>query len=653
MANSSSNGISSTTVNGVTRFSGLSSGLDVDSLVKKLMIAESGKMNRLKQANQADMWKRDQYRAITTDLRVFTDKYLNLASPDSMLNEETFQQFTVNSDSNAVAATAGGKIVKGTHKVKVDQLAKAATQASTKGVSNDVAGFSKPDYTALKGKRFLIQVDGTTRTVTFDSDYNPAKQTGAEYVQAAINRAIGTTIDSKGNSINKVTVSENGNGYLKIVPTEGSGASSIAVTDVKDNGVFSALGFKDGFILSNRLNTGAALSAIAQELKAPFMFNAAGEIAFMINGKNFTFDKDDTLDGMINAINSDKIANVTMKYDDNTDQFIIIAKETGAGKTLDVVDTAGNFISKVLTDKTEGQDAIVAIDGQRLTRSSNSIIQEGITYNLKEKTTAVATVGVSQNGDSVYAKIDNFIKDYNALIKKLNDKIAESYDRNYPPLTDEQTSSMSEKDIEKWNKKAQTGLLQNDSVVKNLLYNMRSALMSSVQGQMSNLAQIGVTTGVYSEKGQLHIDPDKVGKLKNAIANDPQGVMELFTKKSESYPGAITVRSLDNKQRSVRTQEEGLAYRLYDIIQDNLGIIRDANGRKGLLLEKAGAPGDVSDTASFLAEDMDALASRIKGEQKRLDNLRSRFYSQFTNLETALVKLASQASFLSSFAGRS
>ncbi len=273
MGNSSSNGISPSSVNGVARFSGLSSGIDVDSLVKKLMSAESGKLNRLKQAQQIDMWKKDQYQAIMADLQAFTDKYLNLTSPDSILNETTFQQFTVNSDSSAVSATAGGNAVKGSHKVKVGQLAKAATQASAKGVSKDVAGSAKPDYTALKGNHFLIQVDGTTRTVTFDSDYDPATQTGAEYVQAAINKAIGTTTDSNGKVVNKVTVSEDGNGCLKIVPTAGSGIGSIAVADADGNGAFSALGFKDGSILSNRLNTKASLAGIASELKAPFAFD--------------------------------------------------------------------------------------------------------------------------------------------------------------------------------------------------------------------------------------------------------------------------------------------------------------------------------------------------------------------------------------------
>lgn len=649
MANSSSNGISPTTVNGVTRFSGLSSGIDVDSMVKKLMIAESGKLNRLQQAKQVDMWKKDQYRTITTDLQAFTDKYLNVASSDSILNQSTFQQYTVNSDNSAVAATAGGDAAKGHHKISVKQLATAATQASASGVSKDVAGSDKPDYTALKGKSFLIQVDGTTRTVTFDSDYNPAKQTGAQYVQDAINKAIGTATDSKGNTINKVTVSEDGNGCLKIVPTAGSGVGSIAIDDtaVGSKGALGVLGFKDGSVLSNRLNTGASLATIARELKVPFTFDASGEIAFTINGKKFTFDKDDSLDYIMNIINKDKDANVTMKYDENTDQFVITANNTGAGKTLDIADTSGNFISTVLTTGTAGQDAIVELDGQRLTRCSNSITQDGITYNLKAKTTMDATISVDQNADAIYTKIDNFIKDYNALIKKLNDKIAESYDKDYPPLTDDQKSSMSETDITNWNKKAQTGLLERDPLVQNMLYSMRSALSSSFQGQMANLAQMGITTGTYSEKGQLHIDADK---LKNAIANDPQGVMNLFTQQSTTYPGTLTVRTLDNNQRSVRTQEEGLAYRLYDIIQDNLSLVRDANGHKGLLIEKAGLPGDASDTASSLAKDMDTLTSRITAEQKRLDNLRNRYYTQFTNMETALEKLSSQSSILSSFA---
>lgn len=636
----SGNTISPTTVNGVPRLSGLSSGIDVDSIVKKLILADSGSLNKLKQTRQIDMWKRDQYQSIINDLNTFTDKYLNLTSADSILNESTFQQFKVDCDNSAVSATAGGDASPGSHTISVEQLAKAASQASAGGGSKDVTASDKPDYTNLKGKSFIIQVDGTTRTVTFDADYDPKNQTGAQYVQAAIDKAIGT---------NKVTVSENNNGCLQFVPTANSGVGSIAIGDADSNGAFGTLGFKDGSIFSNRLYMGESLENVAKQLKVPFQFDdKSGEIAFTINGEKFSFDKDDTLGDMISTINKDKSANVTMKYDANADQLVITANETGAGQTLDIADTTGNFVSTVLTNKTDGQDAKVVLDGQELTRSSNSFTQDGITYTLKAKTQTDATVSVTQDGDGIYSKISNFIKNYNALIQKINDKISESYDRNYPPLTDQQTSSMSDTEITNWNNKAQTGLLQNDSTLQNLLYNMRSALMSSVQGQEENLAKMGITTGAYTEKGQLHIDE---AKLKQAISNDPKGVMDIFTRQSTSYPGTVAVRTLDSSARSTRTQEEGLAYKLYDILQDNIGTVRDSNGNKGLLLQKSGMKDDASDTDNILTKDIDTLADKITAEQKRLDNETDRYYAEFTNMETVLEQLSSQSSMLASLSG--
>lgn len=652
MASSSSSTVSATTVNGVTRVSGLSSGVDVDGMVKKLIDADSGKLNKLKQQNQIDTWKQEQYRALITDIQTFSNKYLSLSSSDSILAQSSFQQFSVTSDNSAVSATAGGTAVKGSHTISVSQLAQAATKASVSGMTMDVKGSAAPAYASLKGTSFTIKVDGTTRTVTFDTDYNSSSQTGVEYVQAAINKAIGTTTttDSSGNTttINKVTVSEE-NGCLKFVPTANSGVGSISISDAASKGSFGALGFTSGSNLSNRLSTSDTLETITGKLKSDyaFSFNAtSGEIGFTINGEVFSFDKSDTLGDMIDQVNKNTNANVTMKYDQNTDQLVITANNLGAGNTLSLADTAGTFVSKVLTTETAGKDAQIVLDGRKLTRSSNSITQDGVTYTLNTLTSSTANVGVSQNVDGIYNKINNFVTAYNALLEKINGKISESYDRNYPPLTDAQQSSMSETAINNWNKKAQTGLLQRDSMLQNMVYSMRNALMSSVSGQSETLAKLGITTSTYTEKGKLHVDE---AKLKAAISSDPEGVMNLITQKSASYPGTTAVRTLSSSQRSTRTKEEGLAYKLYDILQDNIGTVLDSGGSKGLLIQKAGMPDDASKTTNYLTKEMDTLAKRIKAEQTRLNNAQSRYYTQFSNMEAALAKLSSQSTILTSF----
>jgi len=650
----SSSAVSATTVNGVTRFSGLSSSIDVDSLVKKLISADSGTLNSLKQKKQLDTWKQEQYRTIITDIQTFSNKYLSLTSSDSILTQSKFQQFTVTSANSAVSATASGSAVKGSHTISVSQLAASAAQTSTSGVTKDVEGSGTPDYTSLQGKSFTIQVDGTTRTVTFDSAYDSSSQTGIAYVQAAINTAIGTTTDSSGNTINKLTVSEDSSGYLAFVPTGDSGVGSIAISNTSSNGAFSALGFSSSSNLTNRLSTSDTLETIAGKLKSDYAFSfdaSSGEIGFTINGKTFSFDKSDTLSDMISTINTDSTANVTMKYDANTDQLVIAANSTGAGKTITMADKAGSFAARTLTSYAEGKDSQLVLDGQKLTRSSNSITQDGVTYTLNAKTTAAAAVSVSQDVDAIYTQISNFTSAYNDLIAEINDKISENYDRDYPPLTDDQQSSMSDTEITNWNKKAETGLLEHDSTLRNLLYNMRNVLMSSVSGQTKTLSKMGITTSSdYTDNGKLEIDENT---LKAAITNDPQGVMNFFTQQSTSYSGTTTVRTLSSSERKTRTSEDGLAYKLYDLIQDNIGTSRDSGGNKGLLLQKAGMANDASDTNNVLSKDMDTLANKITAEQTRLNNEEDRYYTQFTAMETALEELSSQSTMLSSFTSSS
>jgi flagellar hook-associated protein 2 len=134
------------------------------------------------------------------------------------------------------------------------------------------------------------------------------------------------------------------------------------------------------------------------------------------------------------------------------------------------------------------------------------------------------TVSLTQDVDSVYDNISKFIAKYNEIIDTINNKLSEKYDRNYLPLTDEQKEAMNEDDIKKWEEKAKTGLLRNDSILQNIVYRMRSAVYDSVAGISTALSEIGITTDTYVTKGKLIIDETK---LKEAIRNNPDNVMNL------------------------------------------------------------------------------------------------------------------------------
>ena len=73
----------------VMRIGGLASGMDIDSLVEKLMTAEKAPLNKLYQRKQTYEWQRDAYRDVNKQLQAF-DKYIadNIRFESVMLKEK-------------------------------------------------------------------------------------------------------------------------------------------------------------------------------------------------------------------------------------------------------------------------------------------------------------------------------------------------------------------------------------------------------------------------------------------------------------------------------------------------------------------------------------------------------------------------------------
>lgn len=626
---STSSSVTSTTVNGTTRITGLASGLDVDSIVTQLMSAEKTKLNKLQQKQQLAEWRQEAYRTIITAAQEFTSKYFNTTSSSSLLSANTFIKYSVTSSSSAISASASSSASAGNHSVKVSRLATAATLTSSSSISKDVQASAAADYSSLSGKSITLAVDGTSRTVSLSN------VTDADSLQTAIDEAVGE---------GKLTVGTTTDGYLSITAAVDSGVQKITIS-APSSGTsgLTSLGFGSGATLSNRVTTTSTLETIFGD----DAFNSDGQIELTINGNSFTFDKSDTLSAMMSEINSSSNAGATMKYDELSGKLTLTASATGAGNTLVVTEGDGSsFLSSFLDNGTAGVDAQVTIDGQVLTRSSNKVTVDGVTYTFSQTTDEAATVSLVQDTDAIYDTISSFVEDYNALISSIHSALDETYDSDYPPLTDDQKEDMTDEEIEKWEAKAKVGLLANDSSLKSMLSSLRSSLIDSVPGQSLTIFTIGISTGTYDEQGKLYIDEDE---LKAAIENDPVGISNLFTQQSTSYSGTTSVRSLNNSQLSTRYKEEGIAYRFYDILQTNISTIRDNNGNKGLLLEKAGTENDASETSNTLSTLIDKYQEEIDKEQDRLDAKQDSLYTKYSALETYINKMNTQLSALSSY----
>lgn len=112
-------------------------------------------------------------------------------------------------------------------------------------------------------------------------------------------------------------------------------------------------------------------------------------------------------------------------------------------------------------------------------------------------------------------------------------------------------------------------------------------------------------------------------------------------------------RTLSSSNMAIRYQEEGIAYRLYDIVANNISTIRDSAGNKGLLIEKAGTSGDSSEYDNTLYNEIQDLEDALEDESDRLDDYEDRLYDKYDYLETYISTMNTQLSALSSLTSSS
>lgn len=665
---SSSSSITTSTVNGVTRVTGLASGIDVDGIVEQLVAAQKEKkLNKLEQKLQTAEWQQDAYRSIISDITDFEDTYFSTTGSSSIMKASNFLQYTATSGDAAVTVTASSTASAGSHTVSVSQLATTASYSSGSSISKEVQGSATPDYSSLTDESFVLTLDGTDYTVDLDG------VTDLDSLQDAIDEAVGSstkvTVDTLKNSDGTDT------GYLTITAQADSGVQNITISAASssDDGLDELFGTDP--VLSNRLSTSSTLETISEQLNTALTFTSDGEFSITINGTTESFDKDTTLATLISTINGADLG-ATMAYNSLTGELTLTADDTGAGNTLTVADSGtGNFVSTLLTDYTAGTDAVITIDGTKMTRSTNSVTVDGVTYTVNALTTTStattdvdgntvtsttddpATVTVAQDTDAIYELVENFVDAYNELLTTISDTIDENADSDYPPLTDDEKDEMTDDEITAWEAKAKVGILENDSTLEDLLSDLRSALTDSVSGLSTTLAGIGITTSSdYTDNGTLEIDADT---LTSAIQSDPEAIMNLFTQKatSKATTSSVSGKSLGNNSilysinatdLSTRYKEEGLAYRFFDILEQNVSTSTFSSGSKGALLAIAGIESDRSDTDNTLTTLIDKYEDEISDEEDRIDEYEEKMYSKYTTLETYINTMNSQLSALSS-----
>lgn len=620
------------------RLVGMASGLDTDTIVQQLMFIEKQPLYKLQRQKQLMEWRMEAYREITNALRSFKEQFFDITKRTSyLLSETAFKTFKVSSSADEYVTARGTASAQvGSHKVFVEQLATAAKAEGEKGISNPITSGEITDFN-LKDKAITVTLDGVTKKIYLD-DYEDVEDLQTK-LQNKLDEAFG------GGKIN-ITIEDGG----RIQFTTGEGVTKLTFVS---GDALSDLGISPG--TSNRISTSSTLAELKNKLKNELKFDADGNVSFTINGKTFTFSENDTLKNIISTINNDKDINVTISYDEVEDRFTITSKQTGAGKNISFADSEDSSFLAALglseSNISDGQDAVVYIDNVKIVRSSNTFTVNGIEYTIRKphpNESSAATITVEQDIDTVFNAIKSFVDEYNKLIDMLNLKLSEKYDRNYQPLTDDEKEEMTEDEIKKWEAKAKTGLLRNDSILQQIQQKMRTALMDAVEGVGLNLAAIGISSTSYRDNGRLTINEDK---LRKALTENPDEVMGLFIKTSDTVPSYD--RDLSAEERKTRYKEAGVLHRISDILNDYISTVRDKNGYKGILLERAGMEGDMSQFENSLSKEIKSFEERISELYVKLYEKEEKYYRQYTVLEKYMNQMNSQLNWLLSQLGAS
>jgi flagellar hook-associated protein 2 len=623
----------------LTRITGLASGMDTDSIVKKLMTAEEVPLNQLKQKQQKELWLSDAYRQWNSDLYSFkTTTLLN------MKMSSTFNTFDVTSGQpNSVTATAGGGAIAGTYNIQVKQLAQTASFTGNKIVIDQTKTLGDPaqgnfQLVANASLNITVYNDPTNPTVG-QTAVPPISINTTDKISDVVSK-INNAVDSSGKSLGLQAIYDQ-NLQQFIVKTKSTGAA--VKIDLSANTDVSSQMFLSKYlgIGTNASVTGSALSStvtIATGTNDQLSIDIGGGVSSQITLAAGTYD----INSLVQEINNEISNNSTLKNKviATTDgsKITFTGANSGAQSTITVSDVGTDTGASALgfsssstntgtvgTYVTNGQNADVIFNGNEITSlTSNNATIMGINWSFKSKTLdtngnlTTTSVNVSQNFDAEVKNIEDFISKYNDILDKLNTAYNEPVYSDYQPLTDDQRSQMTDTQIQQWEAKAKSGLLHGDSIINSLINNMRNDMISTVNNgsQYNSLSSIGIESKSYMDKGKLYIDETK---LRAAIQADPDGVQKLFNQLGTTSNGT-----------------NGLLNSLSDHFQQAIQSLTD----------KAGMVGNSQYDQSTIGKLLGNIQTSITTLTDKLNQKENQYYQQFSAMEQAMAKYTSQSNWL-------
>lgn len=377
--------------------------------------------------------------------------------------------------------------------------------------------------------------------------------------------------------------------------------------------------------------TATALTKLS-ELKGGSSF-AGGKITFTKNGKTeeLEFDSEATISDVLTKL---KEQGVNANFDEKTQRFFVSAKESGAASDFTLGGDEGLLASLGLSaasgaSKIDGRDAEITLNGAKFNSSTNVFEINGLTITAMQETEPGKSVTVTTANDTegIYDMIKNFFKEYNSVINEMDKLYNAESAKGYEPLTDDEKYAMSEKEVEDWEEKIKSSLLRRDSNLSSISASFKQIMLAGVEvnGKKMYLSDFGINTMGYfeaedNERNAYHIDGDpddanvsgNADKLGAMIAKDPDTVVSFFV---------------------------GLSRNLYAEMDEMSKAVKDYRSYGNFYDDKK------------MKSDYDSYTSKIADLEEKLTAYEDQLYAKFGAMETALAKMQSNSSAVTSLLG--
>ncbi|WP_312643761.1 flagellar filament capping protein FliD [Hydrogenoanaerobacterium sp.] len=476
----------------------------------------------------------------------------------------------------------------------------------------------------LKTGEFRLNINGRDITVKL-----PEKEDGSDYTAeeavAHINEELKSIagVDKNGNANIGLSLDA---GKVSLKSAEGFNVT-FSQANVDDAAFTKALGFAAG--QNQRVTDTTSMSDLGLTSGSIQIGGTAINLSSYTTFADFKTALDNAAKGAGGSVVFDEQTGV-LGIMGTTSQFTVEGNDDAGKAAMEKLFGVDQMVlnSTALSSplETQGENAILTVNGQEIVRNTNSFTIDGLNIELVEKFNEAKDpnqkieVNTTRDTEQTYKGIESFVNEYNKLIDKLNKLIDEDNEYSkYPPLTAAQKKEMSEKEVELWEEKSKTGLVRKDSIISSILGDMRMALFQKPDDAKFALYEIGISTSNnWKDKGKLVIsDPEA---LKLALSTDPSEVEKLFT-----------------------DTNKGLAATVNDIMEK---ATKANSGSPGSLVSLAGIKGATLDKNSSLDKQLKDIDDKIANLKRTYETEKTRYWKQFNAMEQMISNMNQQSSWL-------